>query len=425
MRHDDRAQSSEFLEPRQQAKLQAVSSLSRQTGESAMNRNGLLTLGMLWLMAGMGAPCSAEESTLLAKPQLARINVASSPKFDDRVFVYLAQPLSVPVLEHNVAGKELLLGAGAKEGIRFGHAFNIFAPNSELGVGIAKVMELEERRCIAKVVSFSQEGGSQSAKGFIAVCTAPKSNAKTTTIKCDFGKDIWQTESFENQLIRGLLESGGDQIRILVRQEQPSQKVRGSDSKRAQVPDLRLTDLDTDGNAVLFTISQKSGAKNDSLLQIVFECDKGFTSLQGNVKQGAVIIFPQAKTRWPRTEHPVLRLPLTQNGQRVALVFPDASAAEAAKKQLRMDGSLSLLAAQGKSDALKDVPHGLVHGEEAQLGKYRVLFHLMKEPQLGDKLHDGAPSPASDERKSEDSVGQAAPGIDASDLAGLPMALPE
>jgi hypothetical protein len=80
-------------------------------------------------------------------------------------------------------------------------------------------MELEGRRCIARVISIDQDKAAQSLKDFTAVCAAPKLNAKKTTIKCTFGKDVWQTESFENKLIRGLLDSGGEQIQILISQE--------------------------------------------------------------------------------------------------------------------------------------------------------------------------------------------------------------
>jgi len=52
-----------------------------------------------------------------------------------------------------------------------------------------------------------------------AVCAAPKRYASKSAIELGVGKIVWRTESFENKIIRGLLETAGDQSQILVRQE--------------------------------------------------------------------------------------------------------------------------------------------------------------------------------------------------------------
>jgi len=188
-----------------------------------MNRYCVLAFGALWWVAGGAAPLSAEPTTLLAKPDEAQANVAASPKLDDRVLVYCGEAVSSSVLEHNVGRQEIALNVGAKQGVRFGHAFQIVAPDSRECVGVAKVIELQAQRCVAKVVYLDQDKVAQSLKGFSAVCTAPKSNRTGIVIQCAFGKDIWRTESFENKLIRSLLESGGAKVQILIREDSPDQ----------------------------------------------------------------------------------------------------------------------------------------------------------------------------------------------------------
>jgi hypothetical protein len=168
----------------------------------------------------MAAPSRSEETaSLLAAPESAKTNIAASPKFDDRVLVYTAQPISASVLEHNAGTQELSLDVGAKDGVRFGHAFQIVEPTSNTALGVAKVMELSADHCIAKLISLDHALGGRSVKGFTVVCTVPKAKSRETIIECRFGKDVWQTESLENKLIRGLLESGGKNIQVRIRQE--------------------------------------------------------------------------------------------------------------------------------------------------------------------------------------------------------------
>jgi hypothetical protein len=187
--------------------------------ENPMMKRCWLVIGTLCFLGGLGGRLTAEESTLLARPQQARLNVAASPKFDDRVFVYCAEPITGSILEHRADVKELVLNVGAKDGVRFGHAFRIVEPKLKEWVGVAKVMELDAERSVAKVVSLAREHSLLPMKGFTTICTAPKSKERGITIQCAFGKDVWQTESFENKLIRGLLDNGGKDIRILIRQE--------------------------------------------------------------------------------------------------------------------------------------------------------------------------------------------------------------
>jgi serine/threonine protein kinase len=193
--------------------------------------------GIAWLAFATFQPSKApdesgpganEPMTFLARPEQAKVNVSASPKFDDRVFVYRAEPIHAEILDHNIAAHELVLGVGAKDGVRFGHAFNIQNPDSEEWVGAAKVMELAGERCIARVVSMIQDKSSRSVKGFSAVCAAPQPNPARTVIECGIGKNVWQTESLENKIIRELLEGADDRIQILVRQESTSRPPDGN-----------------------------------------------------------------------------------------------------------------------------------------------------------------------------------------------------
>lgn len=179
-----------------------------------------LTLVTLCCLSGVVAPSRGEETaSLLAAPEAAKTNITASPKFDDRVFVYTAESVSASVLEHNVVAKELSLNVGARDGVRFGHAFQIVEPTSNTSLGVGKVMELSADHCVAKLISLDHALEARSVKGFTAVCTEPKAKSTETIIECRFGKDVWQTESFENKLIRGLLENGGKNVQIRIRQE--------------------------------------------------------------------------------------------------------------------------------------------------------------------------------------------------------------
>jgi hypothetical protein len=114
---------------------------------------------------------------------------------------------------------ELSLNVGARDGVRFGHALQIVEPASNISLGLAKAMELSADHCIAKLISLDQRPVARSVKGFTAVCTVPKAKSTETIIECRFGKDVWQTESFENKLIRGLLENSRKNVQIRIRQE--------------------------------------------------------------------------------------------------------------------------------------------------------------------------------------------------------------
>jgi hypothetical protein len=176
----------------------------------------VLAFGMVCWVA---APLSAEPASVLAKPQEAQANVSASPKLDDRVFVYCAATLSSAVVEHIAGSQELVLDVGARDGVRFGHAFQIVAPSSGERIGIAKVIELQRQRCVAKLVYLDQDKAERSVKGFSAVRTAPMASKNGIVVQCAFGREIWQTESLENKLIRGLLESSGGKIQIVVRED--------------------------------------------------------------------------------------------------------------------------------------------------------------------------------------------------------------
>jgi len=186
-----------------------------------MYRCWTLALGTYCLVACSATNLWSQQETFLKEPVHAKANMKSSPKFDDRVFVYCAEPIAGEILDHNVDSKEVVLGIGAKDGVRFGHAFNIFVPESEECVGVAKVMELDKGRCIAKVVSIEDKDKvEESLKGFSVICAAPKPNVrKAYAIELGFNKTIWQTESLENKIIRSLLEIGDGEFPILIRQE--------------------------------------------------------------------------------------------------------------------------------------------------------------------------------------------------------------
>ena len=165
---------------------------------------------------GSPAETTDLEPTFLKRPEDARVNVAFSPKFDARVFVSCAVPITSTIVDHHVATEELVLSVGTRNGVRFGHAFQILSADSKEHIGVAKVMELESTRCVAKVVSVVPQHSAKSLKGMAAACTPPLPNEGQPEIKKQFDKDIWQTESLENKLIRELLEAHGNETRILI-----------------------------------------------------------------------------------------------------------------------------------------------------------------------------------------------------------------
>lgn len=184
-----------------------------------MNHPWLSLVILCWL-GGMVSPSISEEtSTLLVAAESTKANIKASPKFDDRVFVYSAEPLSASILEHAPGSEELLLDVGAKDSVRFGHVFQIVESTSNKWVGFVKVLELEAERSVAKLVSLDKDQAKRSLKNFKAICTEPNAKPNEIIIECRFGKDVWQTESFENKLIRGLLENCGKNVQIRILQE--------------------------------------------------------------------------------------------------------------------------------------------------------------------------------------------------------------
>jgi hypothetical protein len=160
----------------------------------------------------------AEPATLLEHPQDAQANVAASPKFDARVLVVGSHPVSATILEANPDQEEIRLSAGAQDGVRLGHAFQILASDSQECLAIAKVMELKPDRSIANVVHLGKatENARESWKGLTAVCSTSPAAEKPAPIEVRLSKDIWRTESLENKIIRGLLESSGRDTQILI-----------------------------------------------------------------------------------------------------------------------------------------------------------------------------------------------------------------
>lgn len=163
------------------------------------------------------------KGTFLKRPEEAKLNVASSPRFDPRVFVYPAEPISGTVADHKPDAQEVLLDVGLKDGVRFGHAFRIVAAESGEWVAVAKVMELDGngKRCIAKVVSLRPDQASKPLKGLAAV-TGASSEKNKVAIETHVGKNVWLTESLENKIIRGLLDAAGPDVRIRIVQESGS-----------------------------------------------------------------------------------------------------------------------------------------------------------------------------------------------------------
>lgn len=162
-----------------------------------------------------GAP-NEVESTFLRQPAVARANAASSPKFDDRVFVFRTLPIPGEIVDHNLSTREILLNVGARDGVHFGYAFQINSAISQEPIGVAKVMEIEATRCVAKVISLDSSHSTKSLKGATAICTMPKPDESGSDIVKHFDNDVWQTESRENKIIRELLRTHDDRTRILI-----------------------------------------------------------------------------------------------------------------------------------------------------------------------------------------------------------------
>jgi RNA polymerase sigma factor (sigma-70 family) len=157
--------------------------------------------------------------TFLKEPERAGRVVAESPKFNARVLAYRAEPVSGTIKDHNPDGKEVVLDLGARDGVRLGHAFQIYAAGTRDSIGVAKVMELEKGRCVARVVSLDRAHATKSLKGLTAACAAPKADRNKTAIEIRLRKNVWRTESLEYKIIRGLLDSSGEDLPLHVVQE--------------------------------------------------------------------------------------------------------------------------------------------------------------------------------------------------------------
>ncbi len=187
-------------------------------GRSAWSK---LDTGTLDLEVRDRSAAADPKATFLKRPEEAKLNVASSPRFDPQVFVYRAEPICGKVADHNPDAQEVVLDVGLKDGVRFGHAFQIVTDKPGGGAAVAKVMELDGngKGCIAKLVSLSPSHASKSLKGMAAVATAPMSEKGEAAIETRVGRNVWHTESLENKIIRGLLDTAGPNARILVVQE--------------------------------------------------------------------------------------------------------------------------------------------------------------------------------------------------------------
>jgi len=255
----------------------AVHAVVRDCGVTAVQFRKLLTTDV----AQPEAKTSTQQCSLLMNEEQAMANVAASPKFDERVTVYRAEPISATIVEHNVDALEIVLDVGAKHGVQFGHAFNICRPESAHCVGVAKILELGPDRSIAKVVAIAKESSVESVTGFVAVCAAPHPIPNKSVIACSFSENVWQTESLENKIIKALLESSGDEFQIQIRQEpalspgdprantgMPNPQTVPAD-KRITPVEGRLLELNPPGSiTVVISVGADDGVKSGDILMV-------------------------------------------------------------------------------------------------------------------------------------------------------------
>ncbi|MFO0880707.1 MAG: RNA polymerase sigma factor [Gemmataceae bacterium] len=164
------------------------------------------------------APGDAIVSTFLKQPAQARVHFAVSPRFHPRVFVYRAEPIPATVADHHIGSDEIVLNVGVQDGARLGHAFHLSPPGSTERVGVAKVLELEARRCVARVVTLDPTHSRQSLKGLSAVCAAPRPEKNQVDVERRLDAQVWRTESLENKIIQEMLSRHAG-CRILIAQD--------------------------------------------------------------------------------------------------------------------------------------------------------------------------------------------------------------
>ena len=185
-----------------------------------MNRY-LNSINALFIVVVCSANTVAAEGTLLKDQEQAKAVLSTYPMFHERVIYFSAKPISGSILEHEIEGKEIVLNVGVRDGVRLGHAFQICTGNStKSAVGVAKVLELERNRCIARITALGPEHVGQSVKGLTTVCAAPKPSTSVAAVEIGISKSVWQTESLAIKLVRAIVENvASDEAPILIRQD--------------------------------------------------------------------------------------------------------------------------------------------------------------------------------------------------------------
>ncbi len=217
------------------------------------------------------APVRVGKQEPLERTEQAKVDSKSSPKFDDRVWGYRAEPLFDDDVEHNAGEQVIAIKLGAKDGVQIGNAFQICSPTDGKSCCTAKVIELENNRCVAKIVSpisGEAEGTPKmSLQGFNAVSKPPKTDADQALLVMGLADPVWRTESVQNKVIRELLEVGGEHLQIIVRQDPERESVyqfsRPQSAKMSEERGLQVQNYLLNQKLVSFTNNAELSRPSD------------------------------------------------------------------------------------------------------------------------------------------------------------------
>ncbi len=142
-----------------------------------------------------------------------------------------------------------------------------------------------------------------------------------------------------------------------------------------------ITDVRSNGRVLYFTLNQRKLPEGTlGLLEIQFRCEKAMPFVwTGPGPDAVTVVSPTHTVTWIGTGYPMIPLPITAEGHKVAFIFPDNDSAVVAAKQLATIGDQSLIDAQHRANSIDGRPRddGIIFGEHAAIGKYTTHFRVL------------------------------------------------
>lgn len=142
-----------------------------------------------------------------------------------------------------------------------------------------------------------------------------------------------------------------------------------------------ITDVRAEGQVLYFTLNQRNFPEGAlGVLQVQFLCEEAMPfTWTGPGPDAKTVLLPQHSVAFVGTGSPLIALPLTSQGYKVAFIFPDNDSAAVAAMQLASCGDVSLLAAQRRANSKNggQEDHGIIFGNHPSIGKFKTAFRIL------------------------------------------------